>query len=554
MSNILTPTAMWSNFDDSLDLSPETLSTAAYDGVKFESVSFYGRDTGEGRVKIFAVYACDENEPAAETVIILPDSRDTVDEELLKLFVKHGFSALMVDYRGEWEGCENYTRYPVNVGYANLRYCGRAKDFVDDSAEKTCWYEWVAVGIYARKYIIGRTGSETIAVFGVRDGGEISWKLGVACKFSCIVPVNAAGWKAYAGVSKYFPDEPEMDEERYRFIAGIDSQAYATCVKCPVLMLCSTGDYKFDYDRAYDTFSRINPKFQGDSVIAYSVQGNPCIDADCTTDMFMFLDKNLKKHFVFLPKPAELTVAADAEVNLVSRITYDEEGVAAKCSVYLAEDCLETALREWTACPQSGRGGEFLLNIYEKTTKIFVLASVKYTNGFTSWSKIAVKKISGRFRNMQPYSTVMFAGCGRYGGFSIYDTDRAAIGGIFLKEAACNPEVATTPKGLKGLYTEYGLTTTRMNSPRYAPVAGSVLKLDIYCEEDAVLTLKVDELSTGKAYECVVNIVGGVWQSVIAESKNFKTSAGAALPDFTGRIRLSLLCGLGFTVNNVMWL
>ena len=47
-----------------------------------------------------------------EAVLILPDSNKTVDSQMLEFFVSRGYSALMVDYRGEWENSEFFTKYP----------------------------------------------------------------------------------------------------------------------------------------------------------------------------------------------------------------------------------------------------------------------------------------------------------------------------------------------------------------------------------------------------------------------------------------------------------
>ncbi len=553
MSNILTPNAMWGAFDDSSQINPQTLSSFEEDGTVFECVAFDGRDTGAGRVRIYAELAYSASEPQSETVLILPDSCETVDRELLKFFVGHGYSAMMVDLRGEWEGAENYTRYPENVSYANLKYCGRTKDYVDDSADKTCWYEWVAVGVFARKYIAERTNTENIALIGLRDGGEVAWKLASIRKFLCLVPVSSAGWKAYAGISKYTAEEPQMDEERYRFIAGIDSQAYAAGVKCPVFMLCSVNDERFDYDRAHDTFSRINPEYIYDSVTAYSMNGNSYIASDCIDDLWMFLNKYLKRRHVFLPKPASVSVTADENENLIAAVSFDEAGIAEDFAVYLAEDCVDSALREWTPCKNaSGKKNAFLLDIYEKTSTVFVLASVKYTNGFTAWSKIVVKKISGRFRNMQPKSAIMYSD--RYGtdGFSV--ANRAhALGGIILIDKDSRPELVEK-NGVRGVYAEGGISTCRMNDPRYSPSEGSVLKLDVFCDNDCEFNLTLGNLSTGEKYVYTVWVVGGVWQTVIAESKNFKTQNGISLQDFSGQLRLNLNCGTGYAVNNVMWL
>lgn len=558
MANIITPLSLFGSFENLLETNPQTIGIKEENGIRIEYLTFYGRDTGVGRVKIYAAYASGLKSDGRETVIIFPDSSDTIDEGLMKLFTDHGYSALMVDYRGEWDGCERYTQYPSNIEYANTINCGRHKDFVDESADKTSWYEWVAVGIYADKYLHERNGNDNVAVVGLRDGGEIAWKLAVWGKFKCIVPVCAAGWRAYAGINKFTSDKPALDDERYRFIAGIDSQAYAPHVKCPVLMLCSTNDPRFDYDRAYDTYSRINPDYIQDSIIAYSVQCNVCIGIKSTADMFMFLDKNLKNRHVFLPRPAEVTVEADSEQNLVARAVFDDQGEVESCSLYLAEDCLDSARREWAECPLkrkiSYNEHEFYLNIYEKTTTVFVLCYSRYTNGFTVWSKVVAKKIGGRFKNMQSKCRVLLSGGDGIEGFAIADFTPYAVGKIFFTDEKVVPSLVTKAKGVKGLYSVGGLTTFRMNNPRFSPPDGSVLKLDIYCDKTTEINLTVKDLATGVEYYCALNVLGEVWQSFICESPSFKSSAGAALEAFTSDMQFALKCDCGFALNNMMWL
>lgn len=558
MPKILTPVSLWNNFDCSLPVNANKLFESIYSGVKIERVTFEGRETRSGRVKIAAAFASDAVNPSTETVLILPDSSDTIDVEILKFFVKRGYSALMVDYRGEWENCDFYTQYPDDVAYANTAKCGRFKDYVDDSADKTSWYEWVAVGLYARKYLEERIKNDKIAVTGIRDGGEIAWKLGVAGQFKCIIPVCAAGWISYRGISKYVSEETTLDEERYRFIAGIDSQAYAPYVKCPVLMLCSTNDPDFDYDRAYDTFSRINPEFISGSAISYSMKSNASISASGTADMFLMLDKTLKNRQVFIPKSAEITVEVDSEQNLIVRSVSDNQGTVEDCQMYLAEDCIDSSLREWSVCPEKKRISlnerEFYLNIYEKTTTIFVLCSVRYANGFVSWSKIVVKKISGKFKNMQPKCRVMYSD--KYGtdGFSVADFKRYSAGGIFLYDETALPQLVVKAKGVKGLYSECGLASNRFTNPRFSPIGGNVLSIDLFCDTTSVFTLTVKDLASGENYVATVPVTGGVWQSTVLESKLFKNAGGVPLNDFTGDLNFELDCPVKYAVNNIMWL
>lgn len=554
MPNILTPVSLWNNFDDSLELNAEKVFEGVYNGLRVERVTFFGRDTGSGRVKIAAAFAGDITSPNG-TVLILPDSSETIDIETVKFFVNRGYSALMVDYRGESSGCEFYTLYPENISYANAEKCGRYKDFVDDSADKTSWYEWVAVGLYARKYILERTGKDNVAVVGIRDGGELAWKLAVAADFKCIIPVCAAGWKAYGSVSKYAQEEVTMDEERYRFIAGVDSQAYAPYVKCPVLMLCSTNDEKFDYDRAYDTFSRINPNFVKESAIAYSMQCHAVIGSTGVNDMFLFLDRNLKNRQVFIPKPVEVFVELDDDSNLIARTAFDEQGVVEKCDVFLAEDSTDSAVREWAACPVKDESKhQYFLNIYEKVSTIFVICRVKYLNGFTVWSKVAVKKISGKFRNMQTKFRVVYSDKNGTDGFSVSDSKSKAVGGIFLADDTVMPKLVTKARGIAGIYSKLGLTTYRMSNPQYSANSTNLLSIDMYCDTDSKLTLTFRNVSTGEDYVCNVAVVGGVWQSSVFESKSFKTSSGAPMPDFTGDLKFTVTCSADFAVNNIMWL
>lgn len=558
MPKILTPLSLWESFDSSFDLAPAVISSEEREnGFIFERVNFFGRETGGGRVVIAACYAYDKKTSAAGTVIILPDSGDTIDEKTMELFVKQGYSALMVDYRGEWEGCDFYTRYPDNVSYANTVKSGRRYGFVDDSAAETCWYEWVATGICAKKYAMERSGNSEIAVVGIRDGGEIAWKLGVAEKFKCIIPICAAGWKAYSGVSKFLSFEPDLNEERYRYIAGIDSQAYAPYINCPVLMLCSTNDPAFDYDRAYDTFSRINPDYVSESAIAYSVHSNGCIGEKCTSDMFMFLDKNLKNRQVFIPKPAEVAIEVDADSNLTANVKFDDEGIVDSCGMYMAEDCVDSSLRDWTECPPktkiSPRDQQFYLNIYEKTSTVFALCYVKYINGFTVWSKISAKKLNGLFRNMKGKCKVIYSDKESKFAFNTSEPRKYSVGKIFLLDKTARPEVVEK-EGVKGLYAIGGLTSYKFNSPEFAPVPGNILKLDIFCDTSCKVYLTLVDGPTGEEYSEDLEIMGGVWQSVICESTLFKNRGGVSLANFLSVVKFTISCDVSYAINNIMWL
>ncbi|MCM1438040.1 MAG: hypothetical protein NC131_02345 [Roseburia sp.] len=557
MASILTPVSLWKNFDDKLEVMPVSLGERVEDGIKFDYIHFSGRDTGMGRVTVYGVLAAREVNPARECVLILCDSLDEIDENMLAYFVKKGYNALCVDYGGERDGVERYTQYPNNVRYANATECGRHRDFVDTSAVETCWYEWVAVGIYARKFLAERFETENIGLVGIRDGGEIAWKLAAVAKFSCAVTVSACGWKAYRGYEKFLGKEPAFDDERYKFIAGIDSQAYAPYVKCPVLILCTTNDEKFDYDRAYDTYSRINPEFFRLSAITYSINCGSIIDVRSTNDMFLFLDSNVKDRHVFMPKPVRVSVFTDENENLVARAETDNMGIIEKCGVLFAEDNQDFATRDWTAAPLkrviNASASEFYLNIYEKTTILFVLCYAVYSNGFTVWSKLSVKKLSGTFRNSRAKSNIMYTNKFGTECFSLADCTPCAVGGMFLTDDDVLPSIVTLD-GLNGIYSKCGLLTNRISSLQYAPDKDSILKLDVCSEVDISLEVSVKNRADGNIYTVKLYVLGGVWQSQTLRAKVFKNPNGVSLNDFTGCEALSVKSHGKFAVNNLIWL
>ncbi|MCD8293653.1 MAG: hypothetical protein LUE27_00190 [Clostridia bacterium] len=492
---------------------------------------------------------------------------------------------------------EYYTVYPENVKYANYAVCKNNLCFADNGADKTCWYEWAAAGLYARKYIQERTGNDAIAVVGIREGGEVIWKMAVARQFRCAVSICAAGWKSATGLKyekltasdaraasiaaaaaanrkktgrwdrKEKEKEKEKEEEakpavtsgldddyfvRYNFMASLDSQSYAPHVKCPVYILCSVNDPRFDYDRAYDTYLRINPRYLNDSGITYSMDYGSFIDSMSAENMFMFLNKHLKGHHVFLPRPATLVVDVDRDQNLFARVGTDPEGVVTEIKAYFAEDTLNPIYREWIpAKPVKGKKDEFFLNVYEGTKDLFVIGSVRYFNGFVSWTKVNVKMISGRFRNMQPHCPLVYSGKRQDGGFYKVGMEKYALGGVFLDRPVKADKVLKN--GVAGVYASGGARTVRLGKPRYAPGRTSIMSLDIYVDDDSNIFLTITDLKTGKDYLFTDYIRGGYWQSMVLSPGTFKCGRDP-LPAFVGETKLTINADCGFAVNNIMWL
>ncbi|MGN0812805.1 MAG: hypothetical protein ACI4MQ_04755 [Candidatus Coproplasma sp.] len=554
---ILTPVSLWKDFNSGRSSGVVSCENLIKDGIKYEYVTFYGRNTEEGRVLIYGVIASDETNPSKNCVLFLQDGGRAADENLLAYFVKKGYTAMFADYSGCREGVEKYTVYPKDVDYADWENCKYSLLTVNKTAEETCWYEWTAVGVYARQFLADKFATDSIGLIGIGDGGEIAWKLAYVAQFSCAICVNACGWLAYSGSSKFNALDRTLSDNDCKFIAGLDSQSYAPYVKCPVLLLCSTGEADFNYDRAYDTFSRINPQYALSSSIAYSLSSETCIDEKCERDMFLFLDSNVKKRYVFMPKPVEVNISTDDEENLFAYVKCDRSGIVEKCGAYISEDSIDYSTRNWSLAPLTAKDNaydsKYALNVYEKTSTVFVIAYASYSSGFTVWSKVAVKKVSGRFRNSRSKSKILY--CNNFGpeSFSPENCSANSIGGLFLSGDEVMPHVINVC-GLDGVYSVCGLKTQRIMSPQFMPDEESILKFDICSGEDTSVTVKLTTKFLREEYVATFNIIGGVWQSMIIEPKILKNKFGASLSSFVECESVSVNAEGKFALNNLMWL
>lgn len=554
---ILTPLTLWKDFSDGLSTATVSSEKSCKDGIKYEYVNFYGRTTEKGRVLIFGILATASENPSKDCILVLQDGGADIDEKMLAYFVKKGYSVLCVDYCGKRGGCDRYTVYPGDVAYADWENCRFNKNAVDRTVKETCWYEWTAVGAYARLYLSERFATENIGLIGIGDGGEIVWKLAYVSKFSCAITVNSCGWRAYRNISKFNGGDTCFGDDDYKFIAGLDSQSYAPYVNCPVLMLCATGDGDFNYDRAYDTFSRINPQFALSSSIAYSFNCGSHIDLGCCKDMFMFLDSNVKKRYVFMPKPVGVEIYMDDRQNLLACVKCDRSGIVEKCGAFIAEDDSDFSLRNWSAAPMVNRIDpyecEYALNVYEKSQSVFVIGYAVYSSGFTVWSRVAYKKIGGRFRNSRAKSKIIYASGFGPESFSPEDCSGHSVGGVFLADGEALPQVVKMC-GLDGVYSECGLRSTRIICRQFKPDAESILKFDICSEEDTEVTVKLTNRFSGEEYVTVTEIIGGVWQSLIIKAKTLKNKSGNSLADFTDCGSVSINARGKYALNNLMWL
>ena len=559
--------SLWKKFNLKTPLGESEWGREEKNGIVRSHVSFFGHEVSDGKVRIYARYirSAKGKRPA---VLLLPDVNDLPDEELAEYFLDKGYSVLIPDYAGKMKGDGEgvlRTAYPPSLSYGNFEQAKGFYDMDGMDADKTTWFEWTYVALYAIQYLKTREEISNIGVVGIRTGGEIAWHVMLSPDIKCGVPINASGWNSFLSIPKFGEGSiRNLSDDRHRFIASTEAQSYAPYVKCPVLMLCALRDKKFDCDRAYDTYLRIGAPYG--NAIAYSPESGACIGPHGLADMDLFLEKNLKGREIYIPDPVNVALKEEGE-NIRIEVECDPEGLLEEAGIYYAEaePQMRSTYRDWRRiCKADGRTLkhnrlQYSVKPFAGTTAVFVYAYAKYINGFRVMSKIACKRLSSVNANATR-SRMIYAGkdpdC-----FTVANYTNSAIGEIFLERES----MPKTNKGygdILGAYSVGGIRTFRIGSPQYRPDENALLEFDAYSATTQEIHVSVSVWNAERGeelYICPVEIKGGgKWKRIILKPTDFKGEThNKPLPSFRDGSALSFGTETDeeeFSITNILWL
>ena len=554
---ILSPAMLWNNFSIKYPLQESKTSEEVFDNVIYSDVYFSGRDTEQGRVRIFGVYAKSRSvKRSAKTasILIIPDACDTVDIEIVNYYVKQGYAVLMIDYRGENASATNFTRYPECISYANYDRRGRNMDRCDGSARSTCWYEWVAVAKYALNFLKSQKDMESIGVLGIKAGADIGWQLcATEDGVSCFVPLFCAGWRAYRGFYKNGEEDLPMNDERLRFLAGVDSSAYAQYMRCPTLYLTATNSTEADFDRCSDTLLRIP-----EGVPAYAnftPRSIDVLDPESKKDSDLFFAKYLLNYKIDFPEEAKITLNVNGDK--VTAVVEEGKGLSdrvKKVAVYIAEGNECPFFRDWREMkPISAEENkqEFGFTIRTSCSFVTAFAVISYRNGLTLSTNLAVKKFPERSFIKK---NLVYSGKKGLAGVAAYLLSEKASGKVFyLNESPLT--VATGAGGISGVTTDFGMAFYNFNSSVYRITEFSMIKMDVFAERYCVLKIGLVTEKTGdvEVYEFSVTIrPSSIWNNVLVKLGDFKNAFRRSITDFDTIRALVIESDVKYVLNNVL--
>lgn len=557
---IMTPVTIWHDFKIDSVPTATSLYEKKENNVIYTGLRIEGRKAKDGQVGIFAELAKTRSADKSSAIIILKDFQSETGGELVEVLAKKGFVVLSVDLGGVAPDKEYFTEYPESISYANYENVKDNLEKVEKNAIQTCWYEWVVVARHALAFFRNMIGIVSVGGLGIGDASTVLWQVaGTDRGLDCATFVLDSGWRGYRGIQKFDGgQEPQFSDERYKFIAGIEPEAYASHIQCPVLMLASTNSNVYDCDRAYDTVSRIN-----DSVyraVHYSVGYTESVNADAFSNCINFFMHNLRKDKnIYLPE--EMEVKGDImEGRLVTNVAPDTNELQEVC-LYVSEGMVTPSLRNWNKVIEFSSQKEgvytFEYSPYHQSGIVVFFAVAKYKSGFSICSPIQARKFSE--------NEVSFS----YKSKIIYSSRIKGLESTFFPDADCSlikdrisingnehVKVKKGPMGIEGITSSCRLMTFKMTTIKDKPNENAILMFDIYSQEDTEYTVSLiaDYFGERMVYSVTGSIRGGeIWHNVKINRAKFKTLEGRPLKDYQKIEALGFETEKESLINNALW-
>lgn len=559
--NILTPSAIWKGFSISSTPSAEVIDVKKDGAVSFTRLYIDGKDTSDGKVRIFGVLAKPVAFTKGPAVLLLQDFEKTFDDKFIKTLASQGYCVLAIDLYGKQERKEYFTEYPASIDYANYANVKQNIYAVEGDATATCWYQWACATRYALKYLKDQPFVTCVGSLCYGQSATAMWQVvGSEDDLKCSAFVLNAGWIGYRGIYKFSgKGEPQFTDEMYKFIAGIDPQAYAMHVNCPALVLSATGSNDFDCDRAWDTLSRMeNSPFK---TLHYSVGDRVSVNDQAYKNLELFFNKFLLVGGADKDKlPSEVDISAELVDGKFVVTVKPEDGAVKSVDLYASEEIYLPAERCWQKIcgKKPNENGEYIYeySAYPNSGAVTFFAQVTYKNGFSIGSKIINKKYSAEEVCFKNKSKILYSS--RYACaesiFAVGDDGQTMPIAVSDKAGV---KTKKGPMGIEGVCCENGLLTFKFKGVKDAPNDDAMLMFDVYLKEEGQFVVKLiaDYFGSKTEYFAVFKGVGGdVWHNVKFERNKFKTAEGMTLKDYT-KINAVAFSALGkeFLINNALW-
>ena len=561
MSNeLFTPITLWEDF--SIEHAPivEELGEFVRGDISVKRFYLKGRDVSDGEVRIYCAIARNIKKNKLPGVLVLQDVKDAADETFITHLAEKGYAAMTFDYAGDSGINGNHSVYPESLSGINYGKCFKSLNSLSGSAKQSAWYEWGITARYALDFLKQQVFVNKTGIIGISEGATIAWHVAATDKgLSSATFILNAGWKAYSGYNKFETGNiPEFSSDVVNYLACIEPQSYAGHVKCPSLLMVATNSMKYDFDRAYDTFSRLDPMLY--SSIDYSIGARDTIHTENVKTMDLFLSKFLKgSSKERLPEPTEI----DGEMIdgiLTVKVSPDPDGLLS-CSLYVSENTMNSSIRGYKEITEfkKDEDGNFEFNYtpYVNSEQVMFFARSVYKSGYSVCSNVLCKKFTSGENLIKYKSNVIYSSREDYAEdvFIPARENHVKPTGITLLEDN-NVRTLKGPMGISGTCCYGGLLSFFVGTKKYQPKDDAIIMMDVYAKEDSKLKVS---LITGytedkKKYTTTVKVTGAnAWHNVKLTRMEFKTEEGMGLKSFSNVNAIEIDAEGEHLINNLLW-
>ncbi len=558
---ILTPTAIWSDFKITAPVESRSIGVYTHGDIQVERMYLAGKSCPDGQVQIYSVLARNVKREKAPAIFILQKFSDGADEKLAVELAKKGYTAFVVDISGEDGINNNHSSYPKSLSFTVYKNAEDSLFNVTQDVKKTCWYEWGCTARYALEFLKSKDFVTQIGAIGIDDAATVLWHIaGTDKSLTCTAFVNNAGWGGYSGTYKFSQKvEKEFTDEELMFLAGIEPQTYAGHVTCPTFIAVPTNNGKYDFDRAHDTFARIQSGVY--KALHYSVGRVDGVDVKGYDNMIGFF-----KHYLPLDGKVDPTLPGELEIKcdivdgkFVITLTPDTNELK-KLSVFASEEVLNPSLRQWqklTDCTRKPDGTfTFEYSPYSNSKIAMFFGVAEYKDGFEIGSDVVARRFTSSEVKFIRNSKLLYSSREKQSSCAFYPL-RANVNrpSCLSVKGDVNVVERKGAMDIVGITAEGGLLSFRLASSKYKPQDDGMFMMDAYLKNDGVVTVKLiaDYFGNKLEYTASVKVKGGeIWNNLKFELKSFKTSEGLNLKSFEKIQAMTIDADTDYLINNLL--
>ncbi len=486
---VLSPLSLWKDYDRKvMPLSTTVVKEFSHATYTERYLYFNGEASARGCTRIFARFLQPSTPTDAILIAMVEPEKDVRDQDFSS-FLQQGWAVLVCDYAGNAFNHERFTIYPHMLDFAD--YKEEALFLPTDSPFKSCWYIWATVAMrgvtFCEEY-----GFKKIALFGQGYGGAQMIKCACVCEEVC------GGITLYS--PGFFPETQNLDPALLAMRVGLNTAAYAPCLRAPLLMLCCSNDD----DGSLDEISEFCNQSKGMSIYYAEPRTSHGETVRIRSNMEHFLAAMRNDTLQPGLFGAVRVTVAGAEDKLYFSLLQTVENPLdlyndtkqnlqfSSATLYVSQGISNPAYRNWRAIPmQKADEDEFIAytTVYsaDKNVYAFVCAD---RDGFIVNTPVLDRIPSSLGVNATVSEKKRL----------LYESDMQ-IDDFFTSDQTVQPQMKNGPFDISGVAAS-SLNTYKIGSPVYSGEPDANLQVLLYSPSDQDIVISVIDSETYSTYSC----------------------------------------------------